>query len=142
MGGPMGQGGMPGMEDMPQQEMMKQEMMRQEMMRQEMMKRQQMMMMMQQQGGPGGMPGGPGGMPGGPGGMPGGSSPGGPNADISPAMLAKYNQMHQKNWLAQEKSMLMQRLAMQSGNPTANSMNAAQGDDMPPPMNTVAPRGA
>lgn len=132
MGGPMGQG-MPVMEDMPQQEMMKQEMMRQEMMRQEMMKRQQMMMMMQQQGGP---------MQGGPGGMPGGSSPGGPNADISPAMLAKYNQMHQKNWLAQEKSMLMQRLAMQSGNPTANSMNAAQGDDMPPPMNTVAPRGA
>lgn len=40
-------------------------------------------------------------------------------------LMAKYNQLHQKNWLAQEKNMILQRLAMSGG------MNPQGGMNMP-----------
>mmetsp|Transcript_20519 Transcript_20519/g.37012 ORF Transcript_20519/g.37012 Transcript_20519/m.37012 type:complete len:443 (-) Transcript_20519:180-1508(-) len=47
-----------------------------------------------------------------------------PNSDLSQSLLAKYNMLHQKNWLAQEKNMILQRLAMSGINP--NSLNNTQ----------------
>jgi len=55
-----------------------------------------------------------------------GSNNGNNNDDISQSLLAKYNMLHQKNWLAQEKNMILQRLAMSGINP--NSLNNSQND--------------
>jgi len=68
--------------------------------------------------------------------------------DISQSLLAKYNMLHQKNWLAQEKNMILQRLAMSGINP--NSLNNTQNniDNMTTQtllqqgMKPVTPRGA
>merc|ERR1719420_1510665 len=46
--------------------------------------------------------------------------------DLSSSILAKYNMLHQKNWLAQEKNMILQRLAMSGLNP--QSLNNPQND--------------
>lgn len=51
----------------------------------------------------------------------GGGGGGGQDSDL----MAKYNQLHQKNWLAQEKNMILQRLAMSGG------MNPQGGMNMP-----------
>lgn len=130
-----------------------------------MMQRQQIMGMQGMGGGMGGM--GMQGMGGGMGGMGMGMNPGmanasmmagmgnqqggqgGNNSDpISQSLLAKYNMLHQKNWLAQEKNMILQRLAMSGINP--QSLNNAQNniDSMTSQtllnqgMKPVTPRGA
>lgn len=51
--------------------------------------------------------------------MGGGNQAMGDNGNNPQALLAKYNMLHQNNWLAQEKNMLMQRLAMSGINPNA-----------------------
>jgi len=125
---------------------------------QEMMQRHQLMNMggqgmqgmgMQGMQGMGGM--GPGGMGGNMGNFAasmGGNQDGNNNNDLSQSLLAKYNMLHQKNWLAQEKNMILQRLAMSGLNP--NSLNNTQNniDSMTTQtllnqgMKPVTPRGA
>ena len=46
-----------------------------------------------------------------------GAPSGGGDSSMNPELLAKYNMLHQKNWLAQEKNMILQRLAMSGGGP-------------------------
>jgi hypothetical protein len=104
--------------------------------------------MMNQMGPMGGM-GGMGGMPGmmnqmGPMGQ--GNNQGGNNGgnDMSSSLLAKYNMLHQKNWLAQEKNMILQRLAMSGLNPQGmqNDMGGMGNPLLNQGMKPITPRGA
>eukprot|EP00571_Detonula_confervacea_P017658 CAMPEP_0172312572 /NCGR_PEP_ID=MMETSP1058-20130122/17977_1 /TAXON_ID=83371 /ORGANISM="Detonula confervacea, Strain CCMP 353" /LENGTH=426 /DNA_ID=CAMNT_0013026073 /DNA_START=130 /DNA_END=1410 /DNA_ORIENTATION=- len=72
---------------------------------------------------------------------------GGNNSELSQSLIAKYNMLHQKNWLAQEKNMILQRLAMSGLN--SNGMSNGQNIDnmttqtlLQQGMNSVTPRGA
>lgn len=71
-------------------------------------------------------------------------SQGGNNAELSQSLIAKYNMLHQKNWLAQEKNMILQRLAMSGMN--SNSLSAQNNMDnmtqLQQGMKPVTPRGA
>ena len=72
---------------------------------------------------------------------------GGPNNQDS-NLLAKYNMLHQKNWLAQEKNMILQRLAMSGMNPSQLNQTQDNIDSMrretlmQQGMKPVTPRGA
>ena len=63
-------------------------------------------------------------------------------------LLAKYNMLHQKNWLAQEKNMVLQRLAMSGMNPSQLNQTQDNIDTMrretliQQGMKPVTPRGA
>lgn len=75
----------------------------------------------------------------------GGNQPVNNNGNNNDLLLAKYNMLHQKNWLAQEKNMILQRLAMSGINP--NSLNNSQKNMttqalLHQGMNSVIPRGA
>jgi hypothetical protein len=92
--------------------------------------------------------GGGGGGGGGGGNQQGGGDQDGSDGDMSNSLLAKYNMLHQKNWLAQEKNLILQRLAMSGLNP--NSLNNTQNNIdsmtqqtlMSQGMKPVTPRGA
>lgn len=68
--------------------------------------------------------------------------------DLSQSLLAKYNMLHQKNWLAQEKNLILQRLAMSGLNPqnlnnTQNNIDSMTTQTlMSQGMKPVTPRGA
>jgi len=68
--------------------------------------------------------------------------------DLESSLLARYNMLHQKNLLAQEKNMLLQRLAMSGMNPQAIHNQQANIDNMTTQtllgqgLKPVTPRGA
>lgn len=75
---------------------------------------------------------------------------GGGDQQQQPAdLLAKYNMLHQKNWLAQEKNILLQKMAMAGMNPSqmnggsqSNNNQALQQALLEQGMKSVTPRGA
>jgi len=76
---------------------------------------------------------------------------GGGDQQQQPAdLLAKYNMLHQKNWLAQEKNILLQKMAMAGMNPSqmngdgsqSNNNQALQQALLEQGMKPVTPRGA
>ncbi|KAL7536556.1 hypothetical protein ACHAXR_007247 [Thalassiosira sp. AJA248-18] len=85
------------------------------------------------------------------GGQQGGMGPGGGGQQgdhLQSSLLAKYNMLHQKNWLAQEKNMILQRLAMSGLNPQQlnqqqnNIENMTTQTLLKQGMKPVTPRGA
>ena len=76
---------------------------------------------------------------------------GGGDQQQQPAdLLAKYNMLHQKNWLAQEKNILLQKMAMAGMNPSQMNGDGSQNNNnqalqqalLEQGMKPVTPRGA
>eukprot|EP01083_Nonionella_stella_P243234 847751_1 len=70
------------------------------------------------------------------------------NQNNAESLLAKYNMLHQKNWLAQEKNMILQRLAMSGMNSQQLDSNQSNIGNMTTQallqqgIKPVTPRGA